>query len=298
MAENNEGNIGQDENIGSFYMGRMRPPPEPKRFLPPGVLTLLALAVLGGIVWYAYPCGARNADVPVIRANNAPIKSAPASPGGMNIPYQNSTAFNPLVKGSGKAAEKLTPPPAQPVDKTAAIAALQSKMSAPAKLDMDVKKIGNGVEELVPPPPVARPPVTVASLAQKKAETPKIVFAAPAKAPVKVAVKTEAKAAVAKKTAAAKTIAAKTVTPVADAKDFMVQLGSYRARADAKAYWEHTRPKFVSALRHLDMRIVKADIPGRGIYYRLQAGPVAKDKGDAICAKIRAGHRPCILARR
>ncbi|MBU6475134.1 MAG: hypothetical protein KGQ70_04140, partial [Alphaproteobacteria bacterium] len=174
MAEENN----EDGAIGSFYMGRMRPPPEPKRLLPPGVLTLLALAVLGGIVWYAYPRGARNADVPVIRANTAAIQAAPASPGGMDIPYQNSTAFNPLVKGSGSAPDKLMPPPAQPVDKAAAIAALQSKMAAPAKLDMRVKQVGNGVEELVPPPPVARPPVTVASVAPQEAASAK-----PASAP-------------------------------------------------------------------------------------------------------------------
>ncbi len=50
----------EDEAIGSFYMGRPRTPPEPKRLLPPGVLTIIALAALGGIVWYAYPRGAEN----------------------------------------------------------------------------------------------------------------------------------------------------------------------------------------------------------------------------------------------
>ena len=67
---------------------------------------------------------------------------------------------------------------------------------------------------------------------------------------------------------------------------------------DAKTYWKHTRPRFASTLRHLRMRVVRANIPGRGIYYRLQAGPVAKDKGDAICATLKAARRPCILARR
>ncbi len=289
MADDNE-----DGNIGSFYMGRVRPPPEPKRLLPPGVLTLFALAVLGGIVWYAYPRGARNADVPVIKANTAPIKSAPANPGGMKIPFQHSTAFNPLTKNGGSTMEKLTPPPAQPMDKTAAIKALQAKMAAPAKLDMQVKQVGHGVEELLPPTPKARPPVKVASAAPQKAKSVKTVAAQP---------KAAQKAAVVKKTAVQKTSvikapAHKMVPAVAGGKQFEVQLGSYRDMAGAKSYWTSAKSKFASVLRHLDMRIVRADIAGKGTYYRLRAGPVSKDNGNAICDALKAARRPCILARR
>ncbi len=300
MAEDNE-----DGNIGSFYMGRVRPPPEPKRLLPPGALTLIALAVLGGIVWYAYPRGARNADVPVIKANTAPIKSTPANPGGMTIPFQHSTAFDPLTQSNVDTTEKLTPPPAQPVDKTAAIKALQAKMSAPAKMDMQVKQVGHGVEELVPPTPQERPAVTVASVAPHKVKSVKPVSAAQPQAAHKVAVvkKVVVNKVVVNKVPVRKTVASKApahemALSVAGGDQFEVQLGSYRDRAGAKTYWTRTRSKFSSVLSHLDMRIVRADIAGKGTYYRLRAGPVTKDHGNAICDALKAARRPCILARR
>src|SRR4051812_9871741 len=110
----------EEENIGSFYIGRTRPAPVPKRLLPPGALTLFALAMLGGIIWYAYPRGAErytNLDVPVVKADTAPIKEKPESPGGMEVSHQDSTAFDPLQKNASAEVEKLTPAPEQPMDK-------------------------------------------------------------------------------------------------------------------------------------------------------------------------------------
>jgi hypothetical protein len=138
----------KDEEIGSFYMGRMRPPPEPKRLLPPGVLTLFALAALGGIIWYAYPRGAEkytNVDVPMVKADTAPIKAKPASPGGMEVSHQDSTVFDPLQKNGGNEVEKIMPTPEQPLDKNQAIKAeeikpIASSPALPPKLNMQVNR--------------------------------------------------------------------------------------------------------------------------------------------------------------
>ncbi|MDO3398203.1 hypothetical protein QWJ41_21005, partial [Nocardioides sp. SOB44] len=65
----NEQNRKDDENLGSFYMGRMRPPPEPDRVMPKGVLTIVAVLAFMGIIWYAYPQGQEkytDVNVPVV----------------------------------------------------------------------------------------------------------------------------------------------------------------------------------------------------------------------------------------
>src|SRR5262245_27712097 len=92
-----------DENLGSFYMGRTRTSMRPKRVLPQGVLTAVALVVFAGVLWYAYPRGAEkysDMDVPVVKADTSPVKTVPADPGGMEVRHQDSTVFDPLQKNA------------------------------------------------------------------------------------------------------------------------------------------------------------------------------------------------------
>ncbi len=340
----------EDGNIGSFYMGRVRPPPEPKRLLPPGVLTVIALAALGGIVWYAYPRGAEkytDVDVPVVKADTAPIKAAPADPGGMEVRHQDSTAFDPLSKNGGQEVEKLTPTPEEPMDKDQAIKTVQAQLDVPPtkppKLDVQMKDAGNGTEEIVPKAPEAKPPVTVAATAPATTTAPAAAdksepvlthATAPSQSaeeikepPVVVPPKMDAKKAAAAKEAddedtdennagedntpaktvakpakkpAVASIAAKASVPesaLAAGDRYEVQLGSYREMSDGGKDWSRLGVKYASYLGSLKMRLVRADIPGKGTYYRLQAGIVSKDRAHAICDALKADNHGCILAK-
>lgn len=310
--------INDEDNIGSFYMGRARKAPEPRRLLPPGVLTIIALAALGGIVWYAYPRGAEkytNVDVPTVKADTAPIKAAPANPGGMEVRHQDSTVFDPLQKNGGAEVEKLAPTPEEPVDKDQAIKAEEIKpvaasSSLPPRLDMQA----NGAEKIIPkaeevsPPPVAVPPITktppvkMASAAPplpkaevKKTEPQKDEDDANATMPDKVTAKPAAKPAA---KSAAKSASANAPATSSDTK-YEVQLGSYREEADAKKDWARFQKKYASYLGKLKMRLVKADITGKGTYYRLRAGTVSKDRAHDICDALKADHGVgCILAKK
>ncbi len=109
----------EDENLGSFYMGKMRPPPEPERVLPRGLLTGVIVLAFVAVLWWAYPQGQEkytDMDVPVVQADTSPYKSAPEDPGGMEVRHQDSTIFDPMEK-KGDTVEKLMPAPEQPVDK-------------------------------------------------------------------------------------------------------------------------------------------------------------------------------------
>lgn len=330
----------KEEEIGSFYMGR-RPPQPPRRLLPPGVLTVLALVALGGIIWYAYPRGAErytNLDVPVVKADTAPIKEKPANPGGMEISHQDSTVFDPLQKsGNGAKVEKLAPAPEQPMDKNQAIKAedqikpIAASPNLPPKLDMQVKQTADGAEVIIPAAPAAKPPV----MARMAAPPPAAVSAVPrtptpaaSLAPVKMAAaaprpqpklqllpqsaaKPQAAAPVAKPVAkpvpavkkeAPKKEAAQQkpkTEKVAAGGDYEVQLGSYRETADAKKDWPRLQKKYAAQLAGLKMRLVKADIPGKGIYYRMHAGTISKDRAHEICDALKATHgEGCFVEKR
>jgi len=290
-----------EENIGSFYMGR-RPPQPPKRLLPPGVLTVFALAALGGIIWYAYPRGAErytNLDVPVVKADTAPIKEKPASPGGMEVSHQDSTVFDPLQKNGNAEVEKLTPSPEQPLDKDQAIKdevikPIATSPNAPPQLQ--INQAANGAEEIIPKAPDAKPPVMV----QTPPPTPAPVTT-PAPAPMAASTpKPEAKPV--PKVAAPKedtSDEAEDIKADTGPANYEVQLGSYRETDEAKKDWNRLQKKFADQLAGLKMRLVKADIPGKGTYYRLRAGVISKDKAHEICDALKEEHGVgCILAKK
>ncbi|MFH1157565.1 MAG: SPOR domain-containing protein [Pseudomonadota bacterium] len=256
----------KDENLGSFYMGRLRPPPQPERQLPPGLLTVFALFALAGILWYAYPRGAEkyaDMDVPVVKADTSPIREQPESPGGMEVPHQDSTVFDPLEKKSSGAVEKLRPASEEPLDKEAAIrSAIRAtppaaiKMAPKLNLDLQMKDEKNGVEKAVP-----------------------------RDAPVKAEAKVEAKVEV-------------EPVPVASGGDVYIQLGSYRERDAVKKDWERLKKKHPQFFGSLALKTERIDIPGKGVFYRLQAGKLTMARAVEVCTALKTSNQGgCILVR-
>jgi len=76
----------------------------------------------------------------------------------------------------------------------------------------------------------------------------------------------------------------------------MVQLGSWRTQVEAEAGWAKILRQADGLLDGLSSRIVAADLPGRGRYYRLRAGPV-QDAPGRLCEALIARGLACIPAR-
>ena len=84
-----------------------------------------------------------------------------------------------------------------------------------------------------------------------------------------------------------------TATTVSGAK---VQLYSARSRDQALAAWGRLSSEEKELLGSLSHRVVKAEIPKRGVFYRLRAGPLA-DKAAAkrLCALLKGRGRDCFV---
>lgn len=290
----------EDDNLGSFYMGRMRAPPEPRRILPKGLLTTLTLLCFVAIIWYAYPQGQEKysgLDIPTIQADKSAWKFKPENPGGMEVPHQDSTVFAPMENDPAAidAVKKLGPPPEEPLDKIEAI------QSAPIGLnterlnpDVQIKEIGGGTEKIVvkqdPPPqpapvksekaPLPAPKPETAAKEAPKAATPK---AEPAKA----------------KAAGAEPAQTATAPPSAPAKgQVYIQLGSYRDLKAAQEDWKFLQRKFPQTLGKLSMRTQRVDLGAKGVFNRLQAGAVTEARAQEICKLLKAGGNPgCIIVK-
>ena len=83
-------------------------------------------------------------------------------------------------------------------------------------------------------------------------------------------------------------------TPVGGPAGPEVQLGAWRSEAEARAGWERLRKAAGALLEGLTPRVVAADLPGKGRYYRLRT---ATHDPAGLCASLRAVGRDCMRAR-
>lgn len=310
-----------EENLGSFYMGRMRPSQPTRRMLPKGMLTFVTLFAFVAILWYAYPSGKErysDIDIPVITADKATYKFKPDDPGGMEVPHQDSTVFDPLEKKSPDTVDKVRPKPEEPMVKPEATAAAIDK---PEKLQL--QEVSHGSEKLIgapdaKPAPTAKPaaaasktitaaktttPVKPAATAQiAKTEPPKgEAVASPAKvksealeAPkTTAAVKPAATAAKVESKAEAKP-AVKATAPAASG--LYLQFGAFRNVKEAQGQWTQLQKKFPQLLKDLSMRTQDVTTP-KGTLTRLQAGRVSDARAKEICDGMKAGKAACIIVR-
>lgn len=291
-----------EENLGSFYMGRMRNPPEPRRILPKGMLTVLTVLAFAGFLWAAYPQGQEKysaLNVPTITADKSAYKFKPEDPGGMEVPHQDSTVFDPMDNKSAdnNSIEKLGATPEEPVDRDAILAdAPIDKQMERMNLDVQIKELPGGTEKVI-----IKPETETALTAEPAAgEDDEDVKAAAA--PEKpAAVKTET-AKIAVKTETAKPAPVKTAEKPAAAPapakkgGIYIQLGAYRDLKAAKADWAMLQKKYPQSLGKLSMHLETADLGAKGVYHRLQSQVASEDKARQICTVMKqSGNPDCMV---
>lgn len=93
--------------------------------------------------------------------------------------------------------------------------------------------------------------------------------------------------------------APKPAAPAALAGAYAVQLLSARSEALAAEEWGNLAETHAALFAGLAHEIVRAEIPGRGTYYRLRVGGyAAADEAQALCAALKAKGTDCLVVRR
>lgn len=280
-------------------------------------IVLIALSFMVGAVWKLYT-GTGSGDVnniPIVRADNDPFKVKPDDPGGMEVRHKDSTLFGSMKKKDGNDAQRIENLLAEdeneePMPRSQLFAGLNTeeapdleRSDSPTPLDQPVSEAPPSVpgivqpfeEKLAPPESVAEPVVEVAPEV-----TPEIT---PEPAPVKVTPKVEAKPApkpvvVAKPKPAPKPIHKKapvevrsdsvpvTTKPTNTVGGYYVQLASTKEKTKAEAEWKKLSGKY-SVITGAPHRIETADLGAKGVYYRIQVGPMSRDEAQKKCAAIK-----------
>jgi cell division septation protein DedD len=259
------GSVGPDQQ--AEYFAEPEEQEESPRFrglIITGIL-LLVVGVFAGSLWFAYVQGLRHAsnasgtgDVPLIRADERPTKIKPEKPGGMEVPDRDKLIYTQ----KRATVEHLLPPPEKPMPRP-----------------------GASLVAVAPPEAQPTPPMSSAPGAATAPPTE------PSAQPQQVVVKPTQKAPSAPNPLAQSVAAQSSPAKVGGRR---IQLGSVRTEAAARQEWDRIRRSNSDLLGNLSATPVRADLGDKGIFFRIQAGPVAD--ADRICRELRQRNIGCIIA--
>ncbi len=248
----------------------------------PAIVAFIALLSFAVIVVYAYNQGVQEGSedaAPVLRSEG-PSKVPPQSPGGLDVPHQDKLVYNQIGKQQvGEAVERLLPPPETPLPKPAASAAPPPAAvpAPPPKLSAPAAATGDDQTASAPPPPVpetpkpASPPARLATQPQQTAAQP---------------------AAAAKPTQLARVPSPQSATTTA----FRIQIASMTNPEAANIEWSRRVEQHKDILGGLTLFVHRADLGSRGIFYRVQAGPLpSREAARAVCDKLKQLKVGCLV---
>ena len=232
----------------------------PRRMLRIGG-TLLVMALFAGGLWFAYFEGARHAGG-TADSGDIPLIHADTRPIKVKPDEPGGMHIpdrNMLIYGQARpAVEHLLPPPEQPMALPAAPPPPSPTAAAPA------------AAPVTPPPSAA---VTAAQPGQPAAQPP----ASPGPAPSK---------------------AADMRSQSGKAGGLKLQLGAVRSEGVAREEWARIKRTNADLLGHLTAVAVRADLGDKGVYYRIQAGPVGDPAtAERLCGALKQRHLGCIIVR-
>lgn len=287
-------------------------------------ILLIVVLAMAAVIWYAYPRGAdrfEDIELPLVRADNQPYKILPANRGGMDIPHQDSTIFSTLDDSDQNDVETLLPEPEQPMDRSqinvinpGAESLVQAPdMNLDVKLGEEGKKIQDRAKLIRVPDgtpsgetltlfeeeaadntkarvlvvPENTPEPDVEQMPEPQPE-PEIVEVEPVK--VEKPVVKPAVVEAAPKPAPVETTAV--LEPATTPKTFMadgvhyVQLGAFRSQQAAKTEYGWKQDKYGDVIEGYPVHYKYADLGEKGIYYRLQIGPMPESEAKSVCSRI------------
>ncbi len=285
--------------------------------------SLLGALALGGALAAAlqyWPGGGSSGDAPVITADATPVKEVPDQPGGKEFPHKNKLIYDRLTNGDTPQSERLVPRqenvavPALP--QAGATAGLPAPVATTDLTNPATTQSLPGAEGeeggprkvktlVVRPDGSVEAPAAAGAVDQAAggavAAANQAVGAAAAQANNAVGQAANAMPvpplqAAPQQVAAADPAAAAPAAAATDAK-YVVQLGSNKSQTEALASFADAQQKHPSLLGNYQPIVRKTDLGDKGIWYRLQVGPMA-DKSAAykLCGDLKSqGHGDCLV---
>lgn len=289
----NKDNFDEDEGFFDSLMQKRReaavPMPKSMSRLLKIIIGVAVITVITLITWAVWPDSNGNSDesVPIVRADSSDYKVEPEDRGGMPIPNKDSTIFEAMepAVNQEKKVESLLEDTEQPMKKE--------------EIFVEGGMAESPIDDVSVPPSEAIAPsqekeAIVKSVVPEKSQAAVEEKVAPTVAEEKKEDKKIDVIATLKKDAGTDKPKPKE-KPVAKGNSF-IQLASVKSEADAKAKWSQLKSKYPS-LQSLNLRVSRADLGAKGVFYRVQAGSMSLDAASSICSKIKSAGGDCLVVK-
>jgi cell division septation protein DedD len=258
-----------------------------------------------------------NADVPLVKAAESPVKVRPEDPGGMHVAHRDKLIYQrfegdetaPVVERLLSAPEEPLPPPrAQPepsmpwtldMDETPPSGFMvappgETVLAAPVEEFLD--NVAPEVPLTLEVPLTPEVPLTI----DTSPDPSSVAMAAPRPRPTSPPppasgpASRETSGSAPGLSAEARVAQSLLMGTVADG--YAIQLGSVRSRQEANVEWERLRRNHGDILGGLRPQVVEADLGQRGMFYRLQAGPItSQTSARQLCTSLVDRKVACIV---
>jgi hypothetical protein len=234
------------------------------------MVSIAAIASFGSVVWWAHnqdvKAGGRGLEPLVVQAPATPSRVKPENAGGLTVPNQDKEVFNRLQPNTVPAQpEKLLPGATNP------------------------KLPAGGI---LPTPAAPKPPDT-----EVAAKTPTPLQAA-TPASVTPGGPTPAPAVTETKPAATETgpsIASLIDNISGPVGGWRVQVASVKNEDVAKSTWARLQSAHGDVMANLRMQAVRVDLGDKGVWYRVQGGPLDEKQAQSVCNTLKTRKADCVL---
>jgi hypothetical protein len=233
------------------------------------MVSVAAIASFGSVVWWAHnqdvKAGGKGLEPLVVQAPTQPTRVKPDNAGGLVPPNQDKEVFNRIAPGTVPTQpEKLLPASTNPK-----LPANGLPLPAAPKPEPEAAKA---------PTPVQPAGTTAAASNGQPAARPSVQ-------------PTDVKPA---STEAGPSIASLIDNMSGPTGGWRVQVASVKNEDVAKSTWARLQSAHGDVMANLRMQAVRVDLGDKGVWYRVQAGPLDEKQAHNVCTTLKSRKADCV----
>ncbi|MBN9487557.1 MAG: SPOR domain-containing protein [Alphaproteobacteria bacterium] len=252
------------------------------------ILTLMvstaAIASFGSVVWWAHNqdvrAGGKGLEPLVIQAPDTPSRVKPENAGGYVPPDQDKEVYNRIAPNAVPVQpEKLLPGPTTP------------QLPANGQVPLSTKPI-NGDGKGGPASTTSTTPATGINPAPASGSTPPPAASTP---PLPANQPTVTQAPTTTPTETGPSIASLIENMSGPTGGWRIQIASVKTEDIAKSTWARLQAAHGDVLANLRMQPTRVDLGDKGVWYRVQAGPLDEKQAQSVCSSLRSRRTDCVV---
>ncbi len=235
------------------------------------MVSIAAIASFGSVVWWAHNqdvrAGGKGLEPLVVQAPTTPTRVKPENAGGLVPPDQDKEVYNRISPGAVPIQpEKLLPGPTTPRLPAGGIMPTPSAPKEPetAKTPTPVQAAATSTAPAPAPALPANPP----TVTQAPSSTPS--------------------------SESGPSIASLIEGMSGASGGWRIQIASVKSEDIAKSTWARLQAAHGDVLANLRMQPARVDLGDKGVWYRVQAGPLDEKQAHNVCGTLKSRKTDCV----